>query len=206
MWQKDTVVDHRSTMMNTANNNKVMRTDRVLTTYKKPTSPVFQMIITCFSCVILIFCACNHNNQYVPSAYTKNEVLLIYQEKNELFENVVNIISTNEMVLKNGRINEYTDVDIMSPYDDALSCFSETEKIAINNLFNYKPYIILYDYAGRCVEISFLSADSNGSYSFLFWTFNGDNSNAKFVDYKNYLAQTYIIESITINCIMFYEK
>ena len=35
MWQKDTVVDHRSTMMNTANNNKVMRTDRVLTTYKK---------------------------------------------------------------------------------------------------------------------------------------------------------------------------
>ena len=164
------------------------------------------MIIACFFCVILIFCACNHNNQYVPSAYTKNEVLLIYQEKNELFENVVNIISTNEMVLKNGRINEYTDVDIMSPYDDALSCFSETEKKAINNLFNYKPYIILYDYAGRFVEISFLSADSNGSYSFLFWTSNSDNSNAKFIDYKNYLAQTYIIESITINCIMFYEK
>ena len=36
---KDTVVDHRSAMMNTAN-NKVMRTDRVLTTYKKPTSPM----------------------------------------------------------------------------------------------------------------------------------------------------------------------
>jgi hypothetical protein len=42
MWQKDTVVDHRSTMMNTANNNKVMRTDRVLTTYKKPTSPIMR--------------------------------------------------------------------------------------------------------------------------------------------------------------------
>ena len=46
---KDTVVDHRSAMMNTAN-NKVMRTDRVLTTYKKPTSlrfadTLFEMIM-----------------------------------------------------------------------------------------------------------------------------------------------------------------
>ena len=37
-------------MMNTANNNKVMRTDRVLTTYKKPTSlrladTLFEMIM-----------------------------------------------------------------------------------------------------------------------------------------------------------------
>ena len=54
MRQKDTVVDHRSTMMNTANNNKVMRTDRVLTTYKKTTSPkqarrMEQMLISSFT-------------------------------------------------------------------------------------------------------------------------------------------------------------
>ncbi len=164
------------------------------------------MIIMCLFCTVISFFACNHNNKYVASKYTKNEILSMYQDNHLQFESIVNIISTNESILEKGRINEYTDVDIMSPYDDALSCFSEADKMAINNFFNFKPYMILYDYACRFVEISFLSADDDGAYSFLFWTFKGDNSDAKFNDYINYLSQTFIVEFITTNCILFYEK
>ncbi len=162
------------------------------------------LILLCAACFILTFSACSHQNKYQPSSYTKEEIQCVYQENVELFESIVKIISSNEMFYEKGRINEYTDADIVSPYDDALSFFSNTYRKTIDEFFGLKPYMILYDYACRFVEITFLAADTNDSYTFLFWTLDGEDSEDKFNDYKELLAQKYVLENITSRCIMFY--
>lgn len=80
------------------------------------------------------------------------------------------------MFYEKERINEYTDADIVSPYD----------------------------YARRFVKITFLTSDTNESYTFLFWTLNGENSEDKFDDYKTFLTQHYVLENLDNRCIMYY--
>jgi len=157
--------------------------------------------------ILLIFSACKHQEKYVPSSYSKDEVQRIYFENNELFDNVVRIVSSNEEFYEKGRINEYTDADIVSPYDKALSFFNENDKNIINEIFILKPYMILYDYARRFVEITFIADDTNSYpllYTFLFWTLESENSEVEFEKYQEYLAQRYFLENVTERCIIFY--
>ena len=155
-------------------------------------------------CIILTLVACNRQEEYQPSAYTKEEVQCLYYENLELFENLVEVITSNETFYEKGRINEYTDADIVSPYDDALSFFDDTDRKTIDDLFDLKPYMILYDYARRFVEITFLASDTNESYAFLFWTSNVENSEGEFDDYKMFLTQHYVLKSLDSRCIMYY--
>ena len=86
------------------------------------------LILLCAFCIILMFVACNHQEEYHPSAYSKEEVQCLYHENLELFERLVKVISSNDAFYEKGRINEYTDADIVSPYDDALSLFNDADK------------------------------------------------------------------------------
>lgn len=135
---------------------------------------------------------------------SKEEVQCLYYENLELFETLVEVITSNEMFYEKGRINEYTDADIVSPYDDALSFFEDTDRKTIDEFFDLKPYMILYDYARRFVKITFLASDTNESYTFLFWTSNVENSEGEFDDYKTFLTQHYVLESLDSRCIMYY--
>lgn len=155
-------------------------------------------------CIILTLVACNRQEEYQPSAYAKEEVQCLYYENLELFETLVEVITSNEMFYEKGRINEYTDADIVSPYDDALSFFEDTDRKTIDEFFDLKPYMILYDYARRFVKITFLASDTNESYTFLFWTSNVENSEGEFDDYKTFLTQHYVLESLDSRCIMYY--
>lgn len=166
--------------------------------YSKP------LILLYAFCVILTLVACNREEEYRPLAYAKEEVQCIYYENLELFETLVEVITSNDMFYEKGRINEYTDADIVSPYDDALSFFKDTDRKTIDEFFDLKPYMILYDYARRFVEITFLASDTNESYTFLFWTSNVENSEAKFDDYKMFLTQKYVLESLGSRCVMYY--
>lgn len=157
-------------------------------------------------CTILSLAACNRQEKYRPSVYAKEEVKCLYYENLELFENMVKVITSNEMFYEKGRINEYTDADIVSPYDDALSFFNDTDRETIDEVFDLKPYMILYDYARRFVKITFIASDTNESYTFLFWTSNSENSEDEFNDYKTFLAQHNVVESLDIRCIMYYIK
>lgn len=155
-------------------------------------------------CIILTLVACNHQKEYQPLAYAKEDVQYLYYENLELFETLVEVITSNEMFYEKGRINEYTDADIVSPYDDALSFFKDTDRKTIDEFFDLKPYMILYDYARRFVKITFLASDTNESYTFLFWTSNVENSESEFDDYKTFLTQHYVLESLDSRCIMYY--
>lgn len=161
------------------------------------------LILLCAFCIILTLAACNRQEGYRPSIYTKEEVQCLYYENLELFEALVKVITSNEMFYEKGRINEYTDADIVSPYDDALSFFNDTDRETIDEVFDLKPYMILYDYARRFVSITFIASDTNESYTFLFWTSNSENSEDEFNDYKTFLAQHYVLESLDSRCIMY---
>ena len=162
-------------------------------------------IMLCAFCYILSVVACNYQEEYQPSAYTKEEIQCLYFENLELFECLVKVISSNEAFYEKGRINEYTDADIVSPHDDALSFFNDTDKKTIDEFFEFKPYMILYDYARRFVKVTFLASDIKESYTLLFWTLNVENCEEKFNDYKTFLAQHYVLENIDSRCIMYYD-
>ncbi len=162
------------------------------------------LIFLCALSIILTFSACKKHETYSPSPYTKDEVQALYRENSGLFENVVEIISSNGDFFEKGRINEYTDADIVSPYDDAMQFFDDTERKIINEFFDLKPYMLYYDYARRFVTITFIASDNVESYSFLFWTKSDEGGVAKLDNYKAYLSQNYIIESITEHSFMYY--
>ncbi len=163
--------------------------------------------VICVFCIILPLVACNRQEEYRASAYSKEEVLGLYYENLELFETLVGIITSNEMFYEKGRINEYEDADIRTPYDDALSFFSDTDRKTIGEFFDLKPYYILYDYARRFVEVTFIASDTNAeSYTFIFWTSNAEDSEVKFDDYKMYLAQRRVVESLDDRCVMYYHN
>lgn len=161
-------------------------------------------ILLCMICVILTLTACSHREKYQPALYTKENLLSLYQENIELFEDVVEIIISNKAFYEEGRINEYTDADITSPYDKALTHFGDTERKVIDELFEFKPYMILYDYARRFVKITFISSDNKLSYTFVFWTLDSEDSQYKLDNYKRQLAQHYILEDIQDNRFLFY--
>lgn len=160
--------------------------------------------LCCILCIVVTFIGCVRQDKYLPNSYTKDEVKQIYNENAKLFENIVDIVSSNENFYDEGRINEFTDADIVSPHDDALMCFSETERHSFDEIFAFKPYMIRYDYARRFVDITFIASDGHTSYSFLFWTSKSDYNGIKFNNYKDYLEQKYTIENIAEWCIMYY--
>ena len=163
------------------------------------------LILLCAFCIILTLATCNHQEKYRPLKYTKEEIKRLYYENIELFETLVEVIISNDMFYEKGRINEYADADIVSPYDDALTFFEDTDRKTIDEFFDLKPYMILYDYARRFVAITFIASDINDeSYTFLFWTSNVENGEEKFDDYKFYLTQHNILENIDSQCIMYY--
>ena len=157
---------------------------------------------------IATFAICTHQNEYkyVPNSYTIDEVRCLYQENTELFENVVTIISSNEVFFEKGRPHEDEDAFISSPYDQKMSFFDNASKSVIDELFVLKPYMILYDYVGRFVSITFIVNDYSDACSFLFWIYDGIDTTAKFKEYKNKKEQNYILEDISNHCFMYYHK
>lgn len=163
-------------------------------------------MLLCVFCVVLTLTACDRREAYRPVTYTKGEARGLYFENRELFESLVKAISSNEAFYEKGRINEYTDADIISPYDDALQFFHDTDLQTINTFFDLKPYMILYDYARRFVEVTFLASDGKESYNFLFWTSDSEESAEEFNAHKAYLAQYYTLEVVDENRVIFYYK
>ena len=168
------------------------------------------LITICIICISLVLTSCNRREKYEFDLYSKNEVRALYRENTELFKSIVSIISANEVFYEKSQTNEFDNPDITSPYDKDLTYFSDTDKKIIQDFFELcKPYMILYDYGKRFVEITFISDtfmvdNSVESYTFLFWV-REDDSNG-FVNYKSYIEQNYITEYVAKNCFLLYKK
>ncbi len=152
-------------------------------------------------CAFVLLVSCQRQINYKPELYLREEVIGLYAENTDLFEDLVEVISTNERFYENGRINEYEDANITSPYDKGLSFFDSEDKKIIKTFFGFKPYMILYDYARRFVSITFIAADESESFTLLFWL---SQDMVGFENYTVYLSQYNVVETMSENCILFY--
>ncbi len=173
------------------------------------TKSVKWLIFVCVLCSIAAFVVFKLHNRYKPLLYTKEEVRCLYQDHTELFDTVVSVITSNERFFNEGRLDEYEPAMITSSHDEQLSLFSDSDRNILLELLQFKPYMILYDYARCFVSITFIAADNTDhceSYTLSFWTSEQEDSNIKFEYRKQYLSQDYIVENITDQCILYYTK
>ncbi len=167
--------------------------------YLKPT-----IFVLCGFFIFFTITSCYQREEYHPALYTKAELQHIYEENQVLFEDVVEIITASERFYNEGRINEYTDADIISPYDECMQLFNNEDRKILEKFFEFKPYMILYDCWQRFVSFTFINEGQDNSYTYVFWTMDGPNSKTELESYKARIAQNSIIENITTECFMYY--
>lgn len=159
-------------------------------------------------CLTLAFIGCVRQNRYLPANYTKEEVKDLYRLNPELFHELVTTIASNKAFFEEGRVSQYSDADIISPYDAAMVYFSEAEKKIIEAVFETKPYMILYDYACRFVKVTYINEDNSSGYSLLFWTASKNENEQEFNEYIKHLKSLYKyeVELIDYYCILITPK
>ena len=127
------------------------------------------------------------------------------QNHKSLFSEVVSVVSSNQRFYDEGRVSQYTDADIVSPTDKALVYFDEQQQTVIQEFFQLRPYMILFDYSKRFVAISFLSTEEDNGYTIVFWIQSGTNSANDFSDYAYRLSQNFTVEKISNNCLLYFK-
>ena len=162
-------------------------------------------IISLLIIICITFTGCvREKNKYLFDTYTKDEVISLFNENKEKFDEIVKIVSDNNDFYEKDRQMEYEDADITSPYDEALKWFSASDKDVIVDFFELKPYMISYDYNCRFVKFTFIGSDDKIAYCFLFWFVDGDEDAYEFEDHKDYLRQNYVVKNVAYNWILYY--
>ena len=159
----------------------------------------------CVICATVFFASCSNGKiEYMFALYTKDDVMRIYGENTEWFEDIVEIIVSCEEFYDKGRVYDLDDPEIMSPYDENLLYFVEDDQKVIKDFFeSKKPYMIYYDNSKQYVTFTFISEDQKDAYSILFWT---SNSKSDFEHHKYMQAQDYVIVDLAEYCFMYYLK
>ena len=147
-----------------------------------------------FGIVAFLLTACQLTD-YLATSYTKDEVLEIYAENAELFQDATKIVSTNEEFLVDGPRFEGMHPFIDTPTGREIGYFDGEDKDIICELFELGPYQILCE--DDCVSIIFLGADDADYYTFSY--LNDEVSAESFID--NLDSQNVIRLD---DCIIFY--
>ncbi len=165
------------------------------------------VICCCLMCCTALLVQCNtHQNEYRPNLYSQNEVIALYKENKEAFNIVVDVVSNTPAFYENGRINEYENPSLTSPYDKHLKWFNDTDRVLIVDFFKLKPYMISYDRYRRFVKITFIGSDEHEGYTLLFWLKDDTSEECEREDYKNYLLQDYDVTDIDEKCFIYYKR
>lgn len=163
-------------------------------------------IIISLLTLFLLFTRIMHSNnsqiEYRPEYYTKQDVVSIFKENEKLFYSVVKVLRENEDFYNKGRLNEYEDAQISSFNDKKIQFFNNKDKLQLEKIFKFKPYMLSYDYARRFIKITFFGRDESSLYVFIFWQMENNEDKEKFDEYVSYIKQKYIVESVSEDCIL----
>ena len=103
-------------------------------------------------------------------------------------------------------IVEFEDPNIMRPDDSTLSFFCDEDKETILDFFEFKPYMVSFDYAGRFVKFTFINEDQTDCYVLLYWVKDLNNTAEKLNEYERYLQQNYIVEDVKDRWVFYTKK
>lgn len=129
--------------------------------------------------IILIVCAsltlsgCNmEKNSYSWKGYEKDDLLLIYQQNEKLFNDVVDVIINEPQFWEKcgSPYESFSHPNICSPNEkEKMAVFNKKDKEIILDFFELRPYMIGYDYFKYYVKITFINAEKDDAYVFMYW-------------------------------------
>ena len=168
------------------------------------------IVFIIFALLLIVFGVIKMKTKYKYIPYTKEQVMKIYRENTDLFEKVVQVISSNNEFYDAMHVWDYDDAFLDDPNPKKLKYFNDEDRSVLIEFFKFGPSRITFDDSRCFVKFIFVSGDRNGFYAFLYWLGDMENEEkaAVFTDYKKYLTGSYhyVVEDISDNWIFYYDQ
>ncbi len=151
---------------------------------------------------LILLSACSKKPEYHWERYSESEMRSMFEENEELFNQLVEVLVSETDFFEKGRRDEYEDATLDSPYDDSMELFSESGRQTVREFFELKPYMISYDDSKNYIRITFIAQEEWEGAEFLYWInplISGQHGESALEEHIEYLEQDYYVEHITGN-------
>ena len=133
---------------------------------------------------------------YPYGKYTRQEVLDLFNQNRDLFNELVGAIWADTYFLENGNVHHDEKTFVMPNQYKYMELFNERSQNAIRRILEFKPYMVQYNFIRDIIEITFIGdgvVDESMSIEYLV-----DHDDKREVEeYIQYRTQDYYIEQLT---------
>ena len=154
-------------------------------------------------CIVIILAimigvvGCKKKEEPYPyGKYTRQEVLDLFNQNRDLFNELVGAILADTYFLENGNVHHDEKTFVMPNQYKYMELFNERSQNAIRRILEFKPYIVQYNFVRDIIEITFIGdgvVDESMSIEYLV-----DHDDKREVEeYIQYRTQDYYIEQLT---------
>lgn len=154
-------------------------------------------------CIVIILAimigvvGCKKKEEPYPyGKYTRQEVLDLFNQNRDLFNELVGAILADTYFLENGNVHHDEKTFVMPNQYKYMELFNERSQNAIRRILEFKPYIVQYNFIRDIIEITFIGdgvVDEGFTFEYLV-----DQSDLREIeDYIRYREQNYYVEQLT---------
>lgn len=133
---------------------------------------------------------------YPYGKYTRQEVLDLFNQNRDLFDELVGAILADTYFLENGNVHHDEKTFVMPNQYKYMELFNERSQNAIRRILEFKPYMVQYNFIRDIIEITFIGdgvVDESMSIEYLV-----DHDDKREVEeYIQYREQNYYVEQLT---------
>ena len=159
-------------------------------------------------CIVLVltilvgFAGCKKEEPYPYGKYTRQEVLDLFNQNRDLFDELVDAILADTYFLENGDVHHEGSTWVTVKNDRYMELFNERSQDAIRKVLEFKPYMIAYDFHAYdstekdAIEITFIGDGvKDEGYSFRYLVDQSDQKANR--AYIERLEQNYYVEDLS---------
>ena len=154
-------------------------------------------------CIVIILAimigvvGCKKKEEPYPyGKYTRQEVLDLFNQNRDLFNELVGAILADTYFLENGNVHHDEKTFVMPNQYKYMELFNERSQNAIRRILEFKPYMVQYNFIRDIIEITFIGdgvVDESMSIEYLV-----DHDDKREVEeYIQYRTQDYYVEQLT---------
>ena len=154
-------------------------------------------------CIVIILAimigvvGCKKKEEPYPyGKYTRQEVLDLFNQNRDLFNELVGAILADTYFLENGNVHHDEKTFVMPNQYKYMELFNERSQNAIRRILEFKPYIVQYNFIRDIIEITFIGdgvVDESMSIEYLV----DQDDKREVEEYIQYRTQDYYIEQLT---------
>lgn len=154
----------------------------------------------CIALVLVILIGitvCKKKEKTYPyGRYTRQEVLTLFHQNRDLFDELVDAILEDEIFLENGNVCPDGDTWVTPGDDRHMKLFSERSQGVIQQILGFKPYMISYKFGRDIISITFVGDGvEDESFSFRYLV---DQSDLQAIEkYIKYCEQDYYVRELS---------